>query len=646
MKNLKKILIIIPIILIITGCQNNTKTPKSDYYDYINKDNLKTLKLKKDEYTKSTFTKAQDKVDKQTNNIIEKLKQQDENSNINILFNQLIDIDTRNKENITPLEKYITKINSSNNIKEYINNAIDIENDLSIPIFTNIQITKDFKDSHKNIVYLIPITYDFGTSSDYYANADYMSYKALIKQYGLKILKTYGYNTKQARELSTNITNMYNTIACISLQSKDLEDISKYYNIINKEDLQKIYSNLDIDYYLNKKNIPSNQKLSIVDINNYKAMNKYLTEDNLEVLKQSTILKILETYAPYLSKNYNDIIYELSSKLTNTKNNNTINKQANDTIKKLFTYDIDKYYENNYFQEENKQYLQNMTNDILNFYKKDLPNVSWLSSKTKQKALKKLEKMTVNIGLVDANNDYSKEYNLNSQDSLIQNIIKIQNIINKHELAKLQSSTTSQEISQTTVNAYYNPNDNSINLPISTINLFAPKNTYYQNLGTIGMIIAHEITHAFDTNGSKFDEDGNLKNWWTKEDRQKFNELEKKVIKYYNKYEPVAGEEINGKKTVNENIADLKAVSTISQIALSKNATNKEMKEMYTSFAELWANVSTDEYQKLLLLNDTHAPAKYRVNATLSSTDAFYKTYNLTPFDKMYLKPNARIKVW
>ena len=249
MKYLKTITLIL-ILLVITSCSEKEKLSlKDDYYTYINKETISKNKLKKDEYTWSTFKEAQDKVDTQTNKIIEDLVSNHKNENINIIHNQLLDESERNNQGLSSLKPYLSKIDSSQNLKDFINKAIDIENTLNIDIFTNIKVDADFKDTSNNIIYFYPITFDFGTSSDYYANEDYMTYKALIKQYGIKILKQYGYDTSKAREVSTNITSMYNYIAEHSKLSSDLEDISSYYNIITKDDLQKIYTNIDIDYY-------------------------------------------------------------------------------------------------------------------------------------------------------------------------------------------------------------------------------------------------------------------------------------------------------------------------------------------------------------------------------------------------------------
>ena len=287
-----------------------------------------------------------------------------------------------------------------------------------------------------------------------------------------------------------------------------------------------------------------------------------------------------------------------------------------------------------------------MTKEIISYYEKDIDTLDWLSKNTKEKAKQKLKKMQINIGLSSDYPKYSQNYNLKDNNSLIENIILMEKVINNYELTKLNNNYNESKLTETTVNAYYNPQNNSINFPLASLSLFNVNDSYYQNLGSIGMIIAHEITHAFDSNGAKFDEYGNLSNWWTDEDYKKFKMKKKQVIRYYDKYEVLKGTNINGKKTVNENIADLGAVSCISNIAINKKATTKEIKEMYTSFAKLWVEISKEEYINLLLLQDTHSPAKYRVNATLSSTDLFYKTYNITSFNKMYISPKKRVKVW
>ena len=175
--------------------------------------------------------------------------------------------------------------------------------------------------------------------------------------------------------------------------------------------------------------------------------------------------------------------------------------------------------------------------------------------------------------------------------------------------------------------------------------MYSDKNTYYQNLGYFGTIIGHEISHAFDDQGSLFDENGNMKDWWSDEDKKAFQERVDKVVDYYNKYE-INGMKINGKLTAGENIADLGGFSCCVEIAKKKNATKEEMKELFESYAKIWASKYTDEFLKYMIQNDVHAPNKIRVNAVVSSIDEFYYLYDIKENDKMYKAPQDRIKVW
>ena len=271
----KTILNIMLVIIVIIGLillkleKNNLL--KNDYYTYVNKEKL-AKKLKRNEYNISSFSIVQDKVDKQTDEIINTLLKEHKNENMNILYNQLINDETKNSDN-KEIFQYLEKIDSSQNLNEFIANATEIENTLQIDIFTNIKIDNDMKDNKNNIVYFYPITYDFGANSDYYINDDYMSYKALIKQYGIKLLKEYGYSKAKSRIISNDITNMYIDISKKSKLSSNLQEISNYYHLISQDELQNIYSNLNIKEYLKSKKIPLDTKISIVDIGNYKAMN-------------------------------------------------------------------------------------------------------------------------------------------------------------------------------------------------------------------------------------------------------------------------------------------------------------------------------------------------------------------------------------
>lgn len=642
MKQLKKILLVL-LIVFITGCSLSKDKLTVDYYTYVNEKTIENYKLEEDEFSISKFTKVQDKVNDQVEEILQNQISSNINPNISILYNQLIDINTRNNNGLSTLNYYLNLIDSSNNINEFINNATIVENDLFIPVFTVMSVMSDFKDTSKNIIYLSPVTFDFGASTDYYIDEDYLSQKALVKQYGIKLLKEYGYDKNKAREVSKNITNYYTEIAKKSKPSTYFTDIENMYNIITKEELKSIYNKLPVEYF---NTIPENTKLSILDKGNYEAINNSLIEENLKTLKESVKLKILQTYCTYLTENYAKIANDIENEQLGIESSLDIEYNSKNAILSLFQYDIDKEYTDKYLNNNSKKYIEDMINDILKYYENNISNLNWLSPNTKEKAINKVKNITVNIGLNNNYPTYSMNYNLSNNKSLIENIISIMKTQSEYEYQRLLSNEKTPLMDQISVNAYYNPQDNSINFPSATINLVDFNKTYYENLGTIGMIIAHEVTHAFDANGSKFDEKGNLFNWWTDKDKEEYQKLQKEVIEYYNKYEVISGNYIDGELTLSENIADLGAVACISGIAKEKKATEKEIKSMYESFASLWAEKSRKEYTKMLLLVDTHSPNKYRVNATLSSTDLFYEVYNVSKNNEMYIKEEERLRIW
>jgi len=271
----------------------------------------------------------------------------------------------------------------------------------------------------------------------------------------------------------------------------------------------------------------------------------------------------------------------------------------------------------------------------------------WLSNDTIQKALVKLDKMRVIVGINEDNEDYELALELKvSNDSLIKDVINMQRSAMKSDLDRLDNGNNLSLVEQDVVNAYYQPLDNSIIIPVAFFELLDEDSSYYEMLGTMGMILAHEVTHGFDSNGSLFDEYGNMNNWWNDNDKEVFFKLKENVSNYYSKYEVLEGKYINGEKTVNENIADLGALACIVEIAKEKDANDLEMKEMFSSFAKIWASHESEEYMELLLLQDVHAPNQFRVNAVLSSIDDFYEVYDIYPWNDMWISKCDRILVW
>lgn len=619
---------------------------EDDFYANINNDIIENHELESDkEYWSLLFTETQDNVDDKVKGIVKEIISKKDTYQVGTDEYKVCKLyeSTVNQENsIKKLDTYIESIDNSKNINELMNNLAKIDKELSLGIFINSALQNDYKDNTQTIVMVAPFSFDYGNIySDYYTNPLYSSYVATYIEYDREIFKLYGYSDEEAKESVRKISRFYTEIAKNSKPMEELTEVQSFYNIVTKNELKDIYSNINIDTFLNYSN---QYDISIVDEKQARSLNSYLTMENLETLKECIKLQILQNYGKYADIEYYNLINELEAKLTGTDiTKDTIEDYAVDVIALYFDTEISQEYIKKYANDNSINEFKQIINDIIAEYKIKIRNNDWLSEKTKQKALLKLENMKVNVGYPDKWEDNSQKYDLN--DNLLDNIINM----NRVNVEFANNSIINKEkywmMSPLTVNAYYNPQDNSINFPIALLDyeLYNESNSYYQNLGSFGSIIAHEITHAFDNNGALFDENGNMNNWWQEEDYKKFEQLQKEVINYYNEYK-INGKAVNGKQTVGENIADLGGVSCVIDIAKRKGATKEDLKEMFKSYANIWASKSTEEYTKLLLIMDTHSPDKVRVNAVLSSIDEFYNTFDIQESDGMYKE--KRIKVW
>jgi putative endopeptidase len=311
---------------------------------------------------------------------------------------------------------------------------------------------------------------------------------------------------------------------------------------------------------------------------------------------------------------------------------------------------ISKLYVNKHFDDESKNDVEKMSKEIIENFEDRLQSNTWMSKSTKEKALRKLENVNVKVGYPEKWNDYS-DVVINSYGeggSLVDNLISIYTSQSKKQFSKLNHEVDKDEwnMGPCTVNAYYNALNNEIVFPAGILQApFYDKNAKKEkNLGGIGVVIGHELTHAFDNTGAQFDETGKLKNWWNQNDYKEFTNRSKKVVDYYSNINMGNEKNVNGILTVGENISDLGGMACVLDIA--KKMEDPNLKDLFENYATVWREISTNELKEYLLNNDPHAPKKVRVNAVLSQFEDFYKTYNIKEGDKMYVRPEDRVGIW
>ena len=630
---------IIFVVAIIAAFIYLNKNYIDNYYEYINKE---TIKDKEDGW--SYIDDINKEISNDVNNIVKEIINNpttSEAKNIKEFYNEYLNIEFRKKNGLKDLELYIYKINKTTNINDFITEAIKLEKELSIELLMSKSIMKDFKTG-KNILYITPIPMDYGYSSDYYSNETLTTVKNNFKLYNNKLLREYGYTAGEALDITNQIDDFYTNLANNSLKQDDLLNTEKYYNIIDKSSLSKIYTNLDINKYFNELGLSKIDKLSLVDEKSYQELNKYLTNNNLSLWKNIATIKILQTYAEYTTENYETIFTKLNKNLLGKEY--TREETAYDLIKQIYPNEISKNYNNKYLSDDTKNYISNLTNEIIKEYE-DMINTSWMDNETKSKAVTKLNNIKINIG-TSYIKDLSSYYDFNSNISLVKNIINLNKVVRAASYEMLDTTTTTNALPDYTFNAYYDVTSNSINILTGSTKVIKDINNKYENLGSIGFIIAHEISHAFDNNGSKFDENGFLSNWYTTSSQEKYQEIQNKVIDYYNNYEIIHNVSNNGTRTIGENIADLGAMECITNILIKNNANKKDYQTTYESFAKVWANNYSKSTKVLQSLIDTHSPNEIRVNGVLSSTERFYETYKIDSKDLMYIEPEKRVNIW
>jgi putative endopeptidase len=414
------------------------------------------------------------------------------------------------------------------------------------------------------------------------------------------------------------------------------------------DELKELFTNIDVDKMLKALKIDGLDSYIVSDVGQCEMVNSLLVEENLTALKDYFTFSLLSSTAKYRSTKAADLYYGLKSFM------NGIERQSDEKIAKQatenwFGWEFGQLYVKDNFSEEDREDVTKLVEQVIGEYAKIIDRQDWMSSTTKENAKKKLETMKLKIGYPDewsVTMELNQIVPLSEGGSLLSNALISSELVSNYEISLIGTEVNRNEWEMTpqTVNAYYSPYNNEIVFPAAILQkpFYSSDYTFAQNLGGIGFIIGHEISHAFDSMGSYFDENGNYNDWWSEADRENYDKLKQEISDYYSKYQ-ILGLNVNGELTVGEDIADLGSVTCMTSILAGDD---EALKEAFTQAAQVWAFKGTDSYRLNLLNTDYHAPASIRANAALSSCDAFYKVFNINEGDGMYVAPKDRVGIW
>ena len=587
----------------------STKSKAQDnFYEYVNENWDKKTQIPSTKPAWGSFYELNEKNQDFLRDLIKELKNKNtsltaDEKKVITLYDSYSDMKKRNEEGLTPIKKDLEKINGIQNIedlKKY-----------------NVEVTKYVSDMLK------------------YLGED---------------------NTL---ERAKKIVAFEKEIANTLMTNEERHDVKKYNNPVKVSDLGTLSKNVDLAQYLKQLNVKTD-KVIITELNYYKNLDNFVNDENIDIIKDYMRYNLISSAAGVLNDELGARSFEFFGKYLNgQKERETLEKRALNFTDGSLGEIIGKIYIQRNFSPEAKKNAKEMVDYIKKAMKNRIEKLDWMSAATKKKALEKLAKINVKIGYPDKWKDYSK-MTISSSDSLYDQLKEISEWDYNEEFKKIGKPVDKTEwyMSPHTINAYYSPTSNEIVFPAGILQY--PFYDYNKlevasNFGAIGTVIGHELTHAFDVSGAEYDGDGNVKNWWTAEDKEKFDMATKKLENQFSKYTVGDGVYVNGKYTLTENIADLGGLNVAYdalQLYLKDHPNSSKVypdtinKLFFLSFARMWRQKSTPEYLKNLAKTDSHSPNIFRVNGTLENIDAFHKVFETKPGDKMYKAPEDRIKIW
>lgn len=624
---------------------------QDDFYQAVNASTLSAHALAENQNQWSGFYELQTNIVKNLSGLIDGLVAEQDKYVQGSMERKIIDfyqlardMDARDKAGVEPLKPYIDQIDQAQTVAEFVDVLAQM-NRFGIGSVLSFSVVQDTMDSNKYAlidggpVYVLTKDYLAGEAGQPAQQA----LLALIQQ----MFVLAGESEEKSAEIAAQVFQLEQEFAVNGLGVEDQYDVQKYYNPYTKEELAGLYSNFDIEGYLKTVGITDFDKCIVYQVENAKKVNSYLTPEHLESLKNYVKFTLYVSCSNYLTSAHYKALVGFNEALLGPQEEKTMDTVAKELTQSLFSWEFGKLYTDQYFSEESKKEVEQMTQDLIRTFRGRIQKISWLSEETKQKAVKKLDTMKVKIGYPDKWPAYLDEIPIDASKGVIENVMHIQEALNADVQELLDSGVDKNKWLMTpqTVNACYNPQANDITFPAAILQApFYDKNAdYAQNLGGIGTVIGHEITHAFDTNGAAYDENGNYSSWWTQEDLAQFTARAEKVKNYYSNMEVANGLFQNGDQTITENIADMGAMACALEIV----GDDKEaQRKVFESNANIWASNQTDQYRDYLLTMDVHSLNKVRVNAVVPLFDQFYDVYGVTKKDAMYVAPEDRVQIW
>ena len=638
--------------------------PKDNFYDYVNGNWTKTTQIPDDETRWGGFGVLRKSTRQDVLEIIKTSKElgtysegSDQKKAL-LVFESELDTLTRNKSGIKPIVPFlneIDKINSLKDLQEVYCKNIGISNP-----FIGLGANPDLNNSSVNIGWIYPG--GLGLQRDYYVDNDEKTIE-IRKKYTAhisKMLQFINFPADYANSAAERILELETKLAIPRLDKVQSRDIRNFNNPKKLNELDKLTPAFDWIKFLLDMGVDSLPEEVIVMQPNYMiALNEFLESTSIEDLKILMKWSTLDNSARYLSTEIEKTNWEFYSKtLSGAKKQRDAEQRALGTVSRSVGEAIGRLYVEAKFPPEAKQNAEKMISNVIKAFQIRIEKLDWMGEETKSRAIEKLDKFTVKIAYPDEWEDYSK-LKVEEKNNFAENMLAVSKWNRDNNLSEIGKPVDKSEwgMPPQTVNAYFNPLNNEIVFPAAIL-----QPPFYNftaddavNYGGIGAVIGHEISHAFDDSGARFDGDGNVNNWWTEKDLKEFEKRGKALADQYSKIEVLDDVFINGEFTLGENIGDLGGVlGAYDGLQLHFENTGRPSdidgftaeQRFFISWATVWRTLTREDALRTQIKTDPHSPGIYRATQPLKNVDAFYEAFDIKLGDEMYLAPEDRVRIW
>ena len=639
--------------------------PKDDFYNYVNGSWSKNTKIPDDETRWGGFGVLRKSTRQDVLEIINTSKElgtykagSDQKKAL-LVFESELDTISRNEAGISPLKPLLTaisEIKTLNDLQDVYAKTIGID----APYY-GMSAFADLNNSTVNAAYVGPGGLGL-PDRDYYLDQDEKSKenRTSYVAYITKMLQYIGVSEADAAKKANRILEMETSLASPRLTKVERRDIRNLNNPMSVSALSAMTPSVNWEKFIKDSGVETRLDTIIVTQPKYMAaLNDFFKITSIDDLKTLMTWSTLNGSAGYLTTTLEKERWEFySKKLRGQMAMRPADERALGTVNNTVGEAIGQLYVEAKFPPEAKEKAKNMIANVIEAFQARIEKLDWMSPETKLKAIEKLDKFTVKIAYPDEWKDYS-DLEIKEGNSYAENMLAVSKWSMEENIAEIGQPVNKKEwgMSPQTVNAYFNPLNNEIVFPAAILQ--PPFYNYLAddavNYGGIGAVIGHEISHAFDDSGARFDANGNVNNWWTDADLEEFEKRGKLLAEQYSAIEVLDSVHINGAFTLGENIGDLGGVLGAYdglQLHFEKNGRPENIdgftpeQRFFMSWATVWRTLIREDALRTQIKTDPHSPGTTRAIQPLKNVDAFYEAFDIQEGDGMYLKPEERVRIW